>query len=336
MKIGVIGAGSYGTALAVQAARAGHDVMLWARRAELADDLLARRCNRIYLPDCELPSALQPTAELADLVDCPVLLGAIPSHGFRAVISQFLGLLPSDAQPVIVSATKGIETETLARMSEVVFEEAVAAQRDVRFAVLGGPSFAAELAAGMPTAAVIAATDAKLAAFLRDTLSGSNLRLYSSTDVTGVELGGTSKNVIAIAAGVVAGLGLGSNTSAVLLTRGLHEITRLVRACGGRPRTMAGLAGMGDLVLTCTGGLSRNRQLGEKLAAGQTLESISGSTTMVAEGVRNSIAVARLAERHGVEMPITEQMVEVLHRGKPANRVIDDLMNRELKSEAEL
>lgn len=336
MKIGVLGAGSYGTALAIQAARAEHEVVLWARRAELAEALAEERVNRIYLPDARLPEGVSPTADLADLTDCPVLLAAVPSHGFRAVIAELMALLPADAHPAIVSATKGIEAETLARMSEVVFEAAVAADREVRYAALGGPSFAAELAAGMPTAAVIAAEEASLATSLRDTLSGGNLRLYSSSDVVGVELGGTTKNVIAIAAGVVAGLELGSNTSAVLLTRGLHEITRLVRACGGSARTMAGLAGMGDLVLTCSGGLSRNRQLGEQLAAGRSLEEISGSTTMVAEGVRNSIAVARLAERHGVEMPITEQMVEVLHHGKSPRKVIEDLMSRELKSEAEL
>jgi len=336
MKIGVLGAGSYGTALAIQAARAGHEVMLWARRAEQASALSRERVNALYLPDAPLPPAVVPSAELGDLGDCPIVLVAVPSHGFRAVIAGFLARLPAGASPVAVSATKGIETETLARMSEVVLEEAVAARRELAFAALGGPSFARELAAGMPTAAVIAAADARLAARLRDVLSGDNLRLYSSTDVVGVELGGTSKNVIAIAAGVVAGLGLGSNTSAVLLTRGLHEITRLVRACGGSPRTLAGLAGMGDLVLTCTGSLSRNRRLGEQLAAGRSLEEISGSTTQVAEGVRNSIAVARLAARHGVEMPITEQMVEVLHRGKSPRQVIEDLMRRELKFEAEL
>jgi glycerol-3-phosphate dehydrogenase (NAD(P)+) len=237
---------------------------------------------------------------------------------------------------VLISATKGIENKNLARMSDVTFEEAVAADQEVRFAVLSGPSFAAELAAGVPTLAVVASHDAELAAKLREDLSSRTFRLYSTTDVVGVELGGTTKNVVAIAAGVVAGLGLGSNTMAALLTRGLHEITRLGLACGGKTRTLAGLAGMGDLVLTCMGGLSRNRSLGIKLASGKTLEEISASTSMVAEGVRNSLAVVRIAERRGVEMPIAEQVVELLYHGKSPRLAVEELMTRDLRSETEL
>ena len=192
------------------------------------------------------------------------------------------------------------------------------------------------MAAGAPTAVVVASEEAELAELLQHTLSNRVLRLYSTTDVVGVELGGTSKNVIAIAAGLASGLDLGHNTVAALLTRGLHEITRLGIACGGRSRTLAGLAGMGDLVLTCTGDLSRNRRLGVDLAAGRSLEEISGSTPMVAEGVRSSLAIAGIAERRGVEMPITEQMVEVLYHGKSPRRVVKELMSRELRSEAEL
>ncbi len=236
----------------------------------------------------------------------------------------------------MVSGTKGIETETLQRMSEVTAEESARAGVAIRFAVLAGPSFAAELARDMPTAAVVATQDEELGRLLRAALGSPYFRLYSTPDVVGVELAGTIKNVIAIASGVVAGLGLGHNTTAALLTRGLHEITRLAVACGGDPRTLAGLGGMGDLVLTCTGGLSRNRQTGVELAQGRTLAEISGSTSQVAEGVRNSLAVSKLAERHGVVMPITQEMVRVLYEGKHPRQSIESLMSRTLRAEAEL
>ncbi len=336
MRLGVLGSGSWGTALAVHLAESGHQVLLWARRQELVDELRRTRSNRQYLAGIDLPPQLQLTADLHELVDCEVVLVVVPSHGFRQVVRQFLTLLPAGRTPTLVSATKGIEGETLARMSEVTFEEAVAADREVRFAVLAGPSFAAELAAGTPTLAVLAAADGELASELRESLASRSFRLYSTTDVVGVELGGTTKNVIAIAAGIVTGLGLGHNTLAALLTRGLHEITRLGIACGGRSRTFSGLAGMGDLVLTCTGGWSRNRHLGMELAAGKSLEDILAASPMVAEGVRNSLAIARLAERRGVEMPITEQMVQVLYHGKSPQQTVHELMTRQLKSESEL
>jgi glycerol-3-phosphate dehydrogenase (NAD(P)+) len=218
----------------------------------------------------------------------------------------------------------------------VAFEEGTAADREIRFAVLSGPTFAAELARNAPSAAVIASEDAHFATEVRECLSTPLLRLYSSPDVVGVELGGTAKNVIAIAAGTLSGLGLGHNTLAALITRGLHEITRLGIAFGGQPRTFAGLAGLGDLVLTCTGGLSRNRRTGLELAAGKSLAEITGETHMVAEGIRNSIAVARLAAQRGVEMPITQQMVAVMHHGKEARKAVEELMTRELKAETEL
>ncbi len=333
--IGVLGAGSWGTALAVHLADSGRQVVQWARRSEFADQLQRERCNRNYLEGIDFPDSLRVTREFAELAACEVVLVVVPSHGFREVVKNFLKVVPRHQQPILVSATKGIETESLARMSEVTFEEAVAADRELPFAVLAGPSFAAELAAGMPTVAVVGSRDGELGSRLRSELSTSTFRLYSTTDVVGVELGGTTKNVVAIAAGVVSGLGLGHNTLAALLTRGLHEITRLGVAYGGQSRTLSGLAGMGDLVLTCTGGLSRNRRLGLELAAGKTLEEITGSSPMVAEGVRNSLAVARMAERRGVEMPITEQMVEVLYRDKSPRQVIADLMSRDLRSEAE-
>ncbi|MEM9557567.1 MAG: NAD(P)H-dependent glycerol-3-phosphate dehydrogenase [Acidobacteriota bacterium] len=344
-KLAVVGAGSWGTALAAHEAwNSGRDdaeehfdVVLWARDPRLAETLRTTRENEAYLPGVPLPERLEITSDLDAIVDADAFLIVVPSHGFREVVRSLLARIPPSNEPVtLVSAAKGIETDTLARMSQVTFEEAVAADREVRFAVLAGPSFAAELARGTPTVAVVASEDSELAKELRHALASPTFRLYSTTDVVGVELGGTTKNVIAIAAGVIAGLELGHNTLAALLTRGLHEITRLGVACGGQSRTLAGLAGMGDLVLTCTGPLSRNRQLGVRLAEGDTLQEISGSTPMVAEGVRNSLAVARLAEKRGVEMPITEQMVQVLYHDKDSRQVIEDLMTRELRSEAEL
>ncbi len=334
--IGVLGAGSWGTALAVHAAAKGYPVRLWARQPALARRLAAERVNRDYLPEIELPAGLVPTTELAELADSDLVLMVVPSHGFRAVLRQLLALWPRARPLVLVSGTKGVETETLARMSQVAFEEGVAADHEVRFAVLSGPTFAAELARGVPTAAVIAAEDGELARAIRDALASATLRLYSSPDVVGVELGAAAKNVIAIAAGVVSGLGLGHNTLAALITRGLHEITRLGIAYGGQARTFAGLAGLGDLVLTCTGGLSRNRRTGLELAAGRTLAEIRDGTPMVAEGILNSVAVARLAAQRGVEMPITQQMVAVMHEGKDPRRAVEELMTRERKSEAEI
>lgn len=333
--LGVLGSGSFGTALAAHWAGAGHKVLLWSRRKDLADRMARERENGEYLPGVELPEGLTSTADLQDLAAASVLIVAVPSHGFRQVLREYLLQVDHGARAV-VSATKGIEPETLTRMSQVTFEEGMAADRELHFAVLSGPSFAAELAAGVATAAVIASEEQDLAETLRERLSSSTLRLYSSSDVVGVELGGTAKNVIAIAAGTVAGLNLGHNTLAALITRGLHEITRLGIAYGGQTRTFAGLAGLGDLVLTCTGGLSRNRATGVALAEGKTLQEIEAETQMVAEGVKNSVAVARLARQRGVDMPIVEQMVEILYEGKPPARALQDLMTRELKSEAEL
>lgn len=342
-KLGVLGAGSWGTALALHLAARGTagataplDVVLWARRAEFAEKLEKERTNHEYLPDVVFPSNLRATHELGELVDADVVLVVVPSHGYREVVRQYLELVPAGETKILVSGTKGIETETLQRMSEVTLDEAAIAGKSVKFAVLAGPSFAAELARDMPTAAVVASSDDDLARQLRASLGSPYFRLYSTRDVVGVEIAGTTKNVIAIAAGVVAGLGLGHNTMAALLTRGLHEITRLSVGCGGDSRTLAGLGGMGDLVLTCTGGLSRNRQLGIELAHGRTLAEISGSTSMVAEGVRNSLAIAKLAKRQGVEMPITEEMVKVLYHGKHPRQSIESLMSRNLRAEAEL
>jgi glycerol-3-phosphate dehydrogenase (NAD(P)+) len=335
-EIGVLGAGSWGTSVAVHLARTGHAVRLWARREELAKRLRAERRNVDYLPDAELPESVEPTADLAELRECGTVCIVVPSHVYRGVLRSYLAVRDRDLPLVVVSATKGIETETGARMSQVAFEEALAADRELRFAVLSGPNFAAEVAAGLPSAAVVASEDNQLAAELRQTFASPSFRLYSSSDVVGVELGGAAKNVIAVAAGLVSGLGLGHNTLAALITRGLHETTRLGVACGGQPRTFSGLAGLGDLVLTCTGGLSRNRRTGLELAKGKSLAEVEGETSMVAEGIRNSRSVTLLARRKGVEMPIAEQMMCVLYEQKSPRAALDELMTRDLKSESEL
>ncbi len=335
-RVGVLGAGSWGTALALQLARTGHDVQLWARNPEMALLLAEEGRNEVYLPEAEFPDGLLVTSDLDRLVDSEAVLVVIPSHGFRSVVRELLAVWPRDRTVVLVSATKGVETDTLARMSGVSSEEAEAAGCDHRFAVLSGPTFAAELAAGVPSAAVIASEDHQLAAELREAFSDWNLRLYSSSDVVGVELAGAAKNVVAIASGVVSGVGLGHNTTAALITRGLHEISRLGVVCGGDLQTFSGLAGLGDLVLTCTGGLSRNRRTGIELAEGKSLEQIEGETSMVAEGIRNSLAISRLAHREGIEMPITEQMRQVIYDGKEPELAVAELMMRELKAEAQL
>ncbi len=338
-RLAVLGTGSWGTALAVHHAMAtGEEVVLWGRSPEWVEKMRSSRANERYLPGVELPESLRLTSDLADVATCDLLMVVVPSHGFRATLRRLMAELgPSHGSPpILISATKGVETETLQRMSEVTREEARAAGRTLGFAALTGPTFAAELVRRSPTAAVVASDDAGVAKKLQHRLSSSRFRLYSTSDVVGVELGGASKNVIAIAAGVVTGLGLGHNTLAALLTRGLHEITRLGLAYGGDSRTFAGLAGMGDLVLTCTGGLSRNRRLGMELAAGKDREDVARATPMVAEGVRNSLAIARLAAQKLVEMPITEKMVQVLYHGESPTAAVESLMTRELRSEAEL
>jgi len=336
MPIGVLGAGSWGTALAVHYAAQGQEVLLWARRHEAAEAMAAARINEAYLPGVHLPECLRVTADLAPVVACDPILVVVPSHGYRQVLREVLRRLDPGRPHALVSATKGIELETHCRMSEVTAEEAERAGVSTRFAVLSGPNFAAELAVGMPSAAVVASPDEALATELQRRLTTPTYRLYSSSDVVGVEIVGAAKNVIAIGAGVLSGLGLGHNTMAALITRGLHEISRLGVACGGDLRTFSGLAGLGDLVLTCTGGLSRNRRTGIALAQGQSLAEILASTTMVAEGVRNSVALLELARAREVVMPITEQMVAILHEGKAPRRALEDLMGRQLRPESQL
>ena len=333
-EIGILGAGSWGTALAIHLAGSGFNVKLWAQRPELVQELSSTRENKTYLPGFQLPSSIEASASLEDLAKLDVLLVVVPSHGFREVVRNFLRL--ADHPVTLISATKGIESGSLNRMSEVTAQEAESSGRQVEFAVLSGPTFAAELTAGVPSAAVVAAGAELLATRLSRLISSPRLRLYSSTDVAGVEFGGATKNVIAIAAGTVTGLGFGHNTLAALITRGLHEAVRLGVACGGVAETYYGLAGLGDLVLTCTGGLSRNRKTGLELAAGKTLAEIGAETSMVAEGVRNSRSISSLASLKNIEMPITEQMMAILYEGKSPQQAVEELMTRELKPEANL
>ena len=344
--VAVLGAGAWGTALAVHAARAGSQVILWARSAEFGAALASDRINERYLPGVELPAEVRVTWDLRQAAACDPVLVVVPSHGVRAVVRSFLAARSDlgDAAPLpervtFISGAKGIESDHrggFRRMSEICREEALAAGTDVDFATISGPSFAVELAAELPTACVVAAESVAVGERLQAQFSTGSLRLYTSTDVVGVEIAGAAKNVIAIAAGVLDGLRYGSNTRAALITRGLHEMMRLGLACGGRPATFAGLGGLGDLVLTCTGGLSRNRNTGVELARGRTLEEIEADRAGVAEGVRNSLALLELAAEKDVELPITEQMVEILYRGKKPAAAIRALMRREPKVESAL
>ncbi len=327
--IGVLGAGSWGTALAVHLGRIGHDVRLWARDAAVAADIDARRANAIYLPDISLPANLLVTSTLADAVaGADLIVSAIPSHGCRAVMRQAAPYLRSSTP--IVSATKGLEIDTLRRMSEVVREE-LGASRPV--VVLSGPSFAIEVARELPTVVLAASCDEPSTELVQSEFRGPFFRIYGSTDVVGVEIGGALKNVIAIAAGVVEGLGLGRNALAALITRGLAEITRLACAAGAQRETTAGLSGLGDLVLTCTGSLSRNRHVGVELAHGRRLADVLAGMKMIAEGVNTTKAALALGARYGVELPITTQMAAVLAGDSDVRTAVEALMLRRQRAE---
>jgi glycerol-3-phosphate dehydrogenase (NAD(P)+) len=333
-RVAVIGAGGWGTALGVTAARAGREVRLWSRNASVVEDVNVRRVNGKYLEGHTLPEAVWATTEAgAALKGAGLVVLAAPSHATRALLAGMRGLFEPDA--VFVSATKGVEVETGKRISEVV-AEVLGDGAAERFACLSGPSFAREVAAGQPTAVVVASGDESLARQVQLALSAQNFRVYTNPDVTGTELGGASKNVMALAAGMVAGLGLGANTVSALVTRGLAEMTRLALAEGGRLETLMGLAGLGDLVLTCTGGLSRNRFVGQELGRGRTLEDVLAGMHEVAEGVRTTRALRLLAARRGVEMPITEEVHAVLYGGKPARAAVESLISRPLKEEFEV
>jgi len=325
--IAILGAGSWGTALAVHCARVGHDVSFWGRDASLMDDIISTRENARYLRGVRLSERIAATASLERaLTGATVVIAALPSHGMRHVLRAATPFISQDA--IVVSATKGLETDTLERMSQVVAGEVPGR----RVAVLSGPSFAIEVAHGLPTAVVVASTD-NAASCVQDLLRGPAFRLYASDDVTGVEFGGALKNVIAIAAGVVEGLGIGHNAMAALITRGLVEMSRLACAEGSRSDTLAGLSGLGDLVLTCTGDLSRNRHVGIELGRGRSLADILGHMRMVAEGVRTTSAALALGERHGVELPLAAQMAAVLDGRATAGEAVERLMLRPQRTE---
>jgi glycerol-3-phosphate dehydrogenase (NAD(P)+) len=346
-RIFVLGSGAWGTALALSLhRRGGHHVALWAHSNEFAEEIVAARENKQFLPGFTLPPAIAVTGDCAAIADAEIVLSVIPSEFLRASYARLGPHLR--AGQIIVSATKGVEDNTYLRMTEVIADcignlelpglTGVPADRSSSvgwsIGALSGPSFAYEVAQGQPTALTVAFADAAIASRVQQDFSSETLRLYTSNDIIGVELGGALKNVIAIAAGIAVGVGLGYNSSAALITRGIAEISRLAVACGARRETLAGLSGMGDLVLTCTGSLSRNRTVGEALGKGrklpEILESLGGK---VAEGVRTTQAALGLARRHGLEMPITEQMQLILNEGKDPREAIRTLMLRPGKDE---
>jgi glycerol-3-phosphate dehydrogenase (NAD(P)+) len=330
-RIGVIGAGSWGTTLADLLARKGHDVTLWCYEPELVAEMRTTGINSRYLPEITLSPRLTCTNSLDRAVaDAALVLFVSPTQVMRAVLGQVLPHLPEGIP--LVSASKGIELGTLLTMSQL-FRQLLPESRHREIAVLSGPSFAREVARQMPTVVTVAAGDDGVARQVQTAFTTDCFRVYTNRDLVGVELGGAIKNVIAIAAGISDGLGFGHNTRAALITRGLAEMTRLGRALGADPATFAGLAGMGDLVLTCTGDLSRNRTVGIRIGQGETLEAILASMTMVAEGVKTTESAWMLARRHGVDMPIIEQVYRVLHAGKPARQAVIELMTRNPKAE---
>ena len=342
-RIAIIGGGAWGTALAISLARqrgerkdrqrGDHSIALWSHTASVAESIARHRENRTYLPGYVVPDAVRPTADLAQaLASAEIVIGVMPSAYAHDI---YTGMAPHlAARQVIVSATKGIVTSGVAqasyqRISETIADALAAHGVSPPCAVLSGPSFAQEVAAGQPTAMTIACTEMAVAVRLQEELSGPALRLYTNDDVVGVELGGSLKNVIAIATGIVGGLGLGHNSAAALITRGIAEITRLAVACGGRRETLAGLAGLGDLVLTCTGELSRNRRVGIELGKGHRLSDIiHGMGGKVAEGLLTTRAALGLAHAHGIEMPIAAQVDAILHRGKSPREAVAELMRR--------
>jgi glycerol-3-phosphate dehydrogenase (NAD(P)+) len=332
-RIAILGGGSWGTALAIvlSQAREPHEISLWIRDAALAESIRQERENKVYLPGQRVPDAVLVTHDAAAaLENAEVLIGAVPSAHARSIYQRVQPFIERGA--AIVSATKGLEPATHARMSEVI-SQVLPRDLATRFAVLSGPSFAMEAAAGQPTAVVLASHDMALANRLQEEFAGPSFRLYTNEDILGVELAGAMKNVIAIAAGACEGLGMGSNPLAALITRGLAEMTRLAAALGARRETLSGLAGLGDLVLTCTGVLSRNRHVGIELGKGRTLRETLGSMKMIAEGVGTAKALLAIAGQAGLELPITEQVNAILHEGKSPRDAIRSIMERPLKRE---
>jgi glycerol-3-phosphate dehydrogenase (NAD(P)+) len=336
-EIAVIGAGAWGTGLAIVLGRKGsHRVRLWAHEKKVCEAIEQHRINEHYLPGCVVPAAVIPTHQLSDaLRGAQVVVSVMPSQHCRELFKQMREHLSPET--LVVSATKGLEERSLLRMTEVITQLLGSGQLAHRVGALSGPSFALEVARGDPTAITIASDNEELRRTVQSEFSDPKFRVYTNTDVTGVELGGALKNVVAIAAGICDGLGLGHNSVAGLITRGLAEMTRLAVACGGRADTMAGLAGLGDLVLTCTGGLSRNRSVGVELGRGRKLpEIVAGMHGAVAEGIFTTTAAVGLSKARGVEMPITEQMNAILHEDKAPRDAIHELMTRSGKSETGL
>jgi glycerol-3-phosphate dehydrogenase (NAD(P)+) len=331
VKLAIIGGGSWGTALAMVLAPRFESATLWVYEADLAARMTHTRVNDIFLPGYHLPDSVQITTELTTALDrAEIVLGVMPSHHARGIYSAMLPhLTPST---ILVSATKGLEQGSLLRMSEVI-EHVVKARFEPSIAVLSGPTFAREVAAGNPTAVVVASSAPEVARSVQHAFSGPTFRLYTNADPAGVEVGAALKNVIAIGAGICEGLGLGHNPTAALITRGLAEITRLAIAMGGQAKTLAGLAGLGDLVLTCSGELSRNRYVGKELGSGRQLGEILGSMRMVAEGVETCASAVALGEKFGMDLPIIQQMHAVLSAGKSPQEAVRDLMERALKGE---
>ena len=329
--IAIIGAGGWGTALSIALARNAETIRLWVYEPELYESLCAKRINELYLPGFFVPANVAPTLRLdAALADAELVLTAVPSQHLRTICGQML----PHARPeqIFWSATKGIENQSLLRMTEVI-AEVLAPRFTPRLAALSGPTFSREVAHQSPAAVVVASHEEQLAAALQEQFSTPAFRLYTNADLIGVELGGAVKNVIAIAAGVCEGMGLGSNAVAAVITRGLAEMTRLACACGARGETLTGLAGLGDLVLTCTGAMSRNRSAGVELGRGRSVEEILRSTRMAIEGIHTTAATFQLARNKGVEMPITEQMHAMLFRHRPPHEALRELMDRTLKPE---
>ncbi|HKW17545.1 MAG TPA: NAD(P)H-dependent glycerol-3-phosphate dehydrogenase [Terriglobales bacterium] len=336
-RIAIIGAGAWGTALSIVLGRSDrHELSLWAYEKEVRESILATRKNSVFLPETRIPDCVKPTGDFGEaLRGAEIVVSAMPSQHCRRLFEQMAPHLRPET--LVVSATKGLEEATLMRMTEVISDVTARQRLQVRIGALSGPTFAAEVARGDPTAITMASNDSELAKKVQREFSDPAFRVYTNNDVVGVELGGALKNIIAIAAGVCHGLGLGHNSIAALITRGLTEISRLAVACGGRAETMSGLAGLGDLVLTCTGALSRNRSVGVELGRGRKLPEILASMHgMVAEGVFTTNAAVQLAKDRDVEMPITEQMHAVLNEGRPPREAIHALMTRISKPESEL
>ncbi len=330
-RVAIMGAGSWGTALGIMAARRGHEVRFWSRNEEVVESINRQHVNTIYLADAQIPDPVRATGEIEEALEAAefVILAA-PSHATRAILTSMVPVL--DREMIFVSATKGIEIDTGKRISQIV-ADVVDEDFSPRFVCLSGPSFAKEVVEKHPTAVVAASSSAELSRSVQAELSSETLRIYTNDDVVGTELGGSVKNVMAIAAGMVAGLGFGTNSIAALITRGLAEMTRLALKEGAKLETLMGLAGLGDLVLTCTGSLSRNRFVGQELGKGRSLDQITGSMKEVAEGVKTTKALKRLAARLGVELPITNEVHAVLYEGETAQVAAANLMNRPLRDE---